>query len=84
LFRSALPIQEMISRAASGSCFSESNLPCVAFCNGCPYTGDIFTFKIRVTVQKLFYIKNSDNIFLIFSSGFFYDTNLHIFFSKNN
>jgi hypothetical protein len=31
LFRSALPIQEMISRAASGSCFSESNLPCVAF-----------------------------------------------------
>jgi hypothetical protein len=25
LFRSALPIQEMISRAASGSCFSESS-----------------------------------------------------------
>ncbi len=32
LFRSALPIQEMISRTANGSCFSESNLPCVAFC----------------------------------------------------
>jgi hypothetical protein len=51
--------------------------------NGCPYTGNIFTFKNRVTEHKIIFTLKSVIISFSYSvSGFFYDTNLHFFFSK--
>jgi hypothetical protein len=51
--------------------------------NGCPYTENIFTIKNRVTVHtSIFTLKTVIISFSYSISEFFYDTNLHIFFSK--
>jgi hypothetical protein len=51
--------------------------------DGCPYTGDIFTFKNRVTVHKIIFTLKTVTVSFSYSiSGFFYDTTFRIFFSK--
>ncbi len=50
--------------------------------NGCPYTGNIFTFKNRITEHKIIFTLKSVIVSFSYSvSGFFYDTNFQIFFT---
>ena len=53
--------------------------------NGCPYTGNIFTFKNRVTMHVIIFTLKSMIVPFSYSiSGFFYDMNFPFFLHKNN
>ncbi len=53
--------------------------------NGCTYTGNIFTFKNRVTVHMIIFTLKSVIVSFSYSiSGFFYDMNFPFFLLKNN